>query len=200
DRALLERVRLLLERELVLFALELVEIVRALRFEKRTTEVIIDLGDVVRRGRGHLAGPVLDEFAERVGRLLHGLPLAREILLERLHQPDLDEAVVERLGQRERGDRREVARAVRTLGAGARIGRNDALELRAVALGAVGRLVDARQLGARLERELEGPREDIDVAAVDAHRRGVLAGLLVELRRERQRAAALVLVLRFDLD
>src|SRR5690554_1530165 len=41
DRALLERVRLLLERELVLFALELVEIVRALRFEKRTTEVII---------------------------------------------------------------------------------------------------------------------------------------------------------------
>ena len=121
------------------------------------------------------------EALECLQRRVHELALAREVLLERLHEPHGVERRVTRLREHEPGLRGEIARAVRALGARAGIGSDERREVLVVARLVAARAVHLGDLGARLDGDVDGLRELRDVALVDAERAVDVARLLVEL-------------------
>src|SRR5262249_2001990 len=118
----------------------------------------------------------------------HPVLLALEVLLEGLDQAHLTTGFVERLGNHQRGQRAEIARAVGALAAALAL-RIDQLARPLQALRRAALLAgDLGEAATGLHRRLERPRILADVALVRRRRVSLLSSLLVQLGRLPQRA------------
>src|SRR5258706_2331267 len=115
DGPFLERERLLFEHDVVLLQFVLGQSFGTLRFEQGSAEIVIDLRRPVGGRRRHFRHAVVRGHGVGLEHFLHPGFLELEVLLQRLRQTHAPIRLLQRFGDRERGERPEIARAVGAL-------------------------------------------------------------------------------------
>jgi hypothetical protein len=118
DGFLLERERLLLEQDVVLLELVRRELGRPLGSVEVLAERVVELGNLVVRGRRDLGDAVVGRLAVGGERFLHRACFRFEALVERHDEPRAEERVARRRRELELRLGGESARAIGALGAG----------------------------------------------------------------------------------